>query len=187
MTLSDSELTELYDRYAHVVFHRCLRILKNEEEAHDATHEVFSRVIRHGERFRGDASPMTFMYKIATNYCLNQLRNKHGRADKLHVHREDIVGDGFVAPHDKDRFDVELVRAMLDEVDEQTRQVVLYTFFDDCTRQQVSDLVGISVPTVRKRLNQFIERARRRLGVSLSAVAALLTAASAAWLLGGTA
>ncbi|MFT6230170.1 MAG: hypothetical protein ACJAZO_000666, partial [Myxococcota bacterium] len=36
MNLTDAELTDLYERTAHVVYHRCLRILKNEEQARDA-------------------------------------------------------------------------------------------------------------------------------------------------------
>jgi DNA-directed RNA polymerase specialized sigma24 family protein len=54
----------------------------------------------------------------------------------------------------------------------------MYTFFDDCTRQEVADLVGISVPTVRKRIRQFLERARRQLGVTLAMVVALITTLS---------
>ncbi|MBW2258741.1 MAG: sigma-70 family RNA polymerase sigma factor, partial [Deltaproteobacteria bacterium] len=48
MTLNEAELAELYDRYAHVVYRRCLSILGNEEDAHDATQETFAKVLRHG-------------------------------------------------------------------------------------------------------------------------------------------
>jgi RNA polymerase sigma-70 factor (ECF subfamily) len=174
MNLTDQELAELYDRYGHVVYHRCLRILKDEEEARDAVHEVFARVIRHGARFRGEASPLTFMYRVATNHCLNQLRNRHGRANKLTVHREELAGSGHSGPPGADRQDLELVRAILDEVDEETRRCVVYTWFDDCTRQEVAELVGISVPTVRKRIEGFLHRARRRMGLPVALTTALL-------------
>ncbi len=175
MNLTDAELTDLYERTAHVVYNRCLRILKNEEQARDAVHEVYARVLTKGNQFRGESKPMTWLYRIATNYCLNQLRNQQGRRKKLANNRQDIVGDGFSEPSEADRADLSLVTAMLNEVDPETRQCVMYTFFDDCTRQEVADLVGISVPTVRKRIRQFLERARRQLGVTLAMVVALIT------------
>jgi len=180
MPLSDQQLSQLYDRYAPAVYHRCLRILKDPEDARDATQEVFARILRHGERFRGEASPMTFMYKIATNHCLNQLRNRSGRADKRDARRAELQAANLAGP--ADHLDHQMVRAILDEVDDQTRRCVLYTYFDECTRQEVADLVGLSVPTVRKRLQQFLQRARRRFGVPDGTVA--LINASAVLLVG---
>jgi len=175
MTLTDTELAELYDRYAHVVYRRCLSILGNEEDAHDATQETFAKVLQHGERFREESSPLTWMYRISTNHCLNTIRNRKGRRNKLQVHRQDIAGDGIERPATAG-LDDDLVRRLLTETDEQTRQCVVYTYFDDCTRQEVAELVGISVPTVRKRIRTFIERARRVLGVAGAVAGVLLLA-----------
>lgn len=174
MHLTDQELAALYDRYAHVVYRRCLSILGNEEDAHDAVQETFARVLRHADEFRGQASPLTWMYRISTNYCLNQLRNRKGRRDKLEHFGEEIVGDGLTPPRDAAGPDHERLRRMLEDADDETRQCVIYTFFDDCTRQEVADLVGLSVPTVRKRVNEFLERARGALGVDVAAIVTAL-------------
>ena len=89
------------------------------------------------------------------------------------------------------------------DTDPQTRQIVLHTYFDEMTRQQVAERVGLSVPTVRKRLNTFYDRARHlletpgalpkalatvapELGVGVEgAAAALLGAPSLVWELVG--
>jgi len=174
MSFSDEELHELYDRYAHVVYHRCLNILKNEEDAHDAVQETFAKVLRNAESFRNQSSPLTWMYRISTNHCFNLLRNRKGRRDKLHVHREEVVGDGTTRPPDDSLKDHELIHRLLEEADEQTRQVVIHTYFDDCTRKETAELVGISVPTVRKRLTTFLERARRTVGAATTTALLLL-------------
>ncbi len=54
---------------------------------------------------------------------------------------------------------------------------MVHIFFDDMTREQTAELVGLSVPTVRKRLRQFISRSRRTLGVPVAALALLLATA----------
>ena len=163
MSLTDQELAALYERYAHVVFRRCRGLLGNDEDAHDAVHETFARVLRHSDEFRGQASPLTWMYRISTNYCFNQIRNRTGRGKKLVDHREEIGGDGLATGAPK--LDHELVWRLLEGCDEETKQCVIHTFFDDCTRQEVADLVGLSVPTVRKRVNEFLDKARAELGV----------------------
>lgn len=170
MDLTDAELAALYDRYAHVLFHRCRRILRNDEDAHDAVQETFARVMRNADAFRQQSSPLTWMYAIATNYSLNQVRNRTGRRQKLEHRHDDLAPQ--VAP-DEATEDHQRVLALLGEADDETRAVVVHTYFDECTRQETADLVGLSVPTVRKRLNAFLDRARRQLGAALLLLAAL--------------
>jgi RNA polymerase sigma-70 factor (ECF subfamily) len=174
MELSDRELADLYDRYAPVLFVRCRTLLRNDEDAQDAVHETFARVIRNARGFREQSSPLTWMYKISTNYCLNQLRNGKGRREKLHHHKTEITG--MDAPPAESFEDHDRVLNLLDTFDEQTRQCVIYTYFDDCTRQETADLVGISVPTVRKRIQTFLTRARRTLVAAVAALFVLSTA-----------
>lgn len=158
MQPTDSELTALYERYAAVLHQRARGILGSDEAAWDAVQETFARVIRNWDRFRGESSPLTWMYRITTNWCLNQLRNHRSRENKHAAHRSDIVGSEHTWL--KTDQDAELVRRVLLGCDPETCRIVLHTFFDDMTRQQVAEHVGLSVPTVRKRLNTFYLRAR---------------------------
>lgn len=177
MELTDAEVAQLYDRYGHVLFHRCRSILRNDEDAMDAVQETFARVIRNADTFRAQASPLTWMYRISTNYSLNQLRNRKGRDRKHEDHREEIGGPSIVddAAGDEDHA---RIMGLLEGADDQTRACVVHTFFDDCTREEVAALVGLSVPTVRKRVNTFLESARRQLGLVAPAVSLLLSALS---------
>lgn len=173
MTLTDDELADLYARYAHVLFHRAMGILKNEELAHDAVQETFARVLQKSDEFRGQASPLTWMYRISTNYCLNQIRNRDNRARKREVHRSDFVSEESTSSHESQPDHTRLLD-LLATVDDETRACVLHTFFDDCTRQETADLVGISVPTVRKRVRAFVELARDHFGTGLLLTAIVL-------------
>ena len=160
MPPTDAELQVLYSQYAPVIHRRCRSILGNEEDAHDAVQETFSRVIVHWESFRGEASPLMWMYRISTNYCLNRIRNRRSRADKRHVNRDDIVSTNFERGGQLWE-DEDTVRRLLELADDQERAIVIHLFFDDMTREQAAQLVGISVPTLRKRLNVFLKRARK--------------------------
>ena len=123
MELTDEEVSRLYDRYAHVLFHRCRSILRNDEEARDAVQETFARGIRNADTFRAQASPLTWMYRIATNYCLNQGRNRRGREKKHADHREEIGGPSIVRPGEDGAEDHQRILSLLADADDETRRV----------------------------------------------------------------
>ena len=165
MSFTDDEIRDLYLRYAPVLLRRSRSILRDEEEAHDVVQETFVRVLRHSAAFRQQASPLTWMYRISTNLCLNTLRDGSSRREKLTLHTDALAPPAIET---RSTLDQEHIRSLLSEVDEQTRQVVVHLYFDECTRRETADLVGISTPTVRKRLGTFLDLARSRLGVVAS-------------------
>src|SRR5438132_199056 len=65
-----AEIAELYTRYGATVLSRCRWILKDDEASKDAAQEVFVKVMRSIDGFRNDASPLTWILRIATNHCL---------------------------------------------------------------------------------------------------------------------
>ena len=65
---------ELFRKHGPMVFRRAYRILGRREDAEEAMHEVFIRVMRGADRFEGRSGMSTWLYQITTNYCLNLLR-----------------------------------------------------------------------------------------------------------------
>lgn len=172
MSISDAELGELYVRYAPVLHARARSILGNDADAGDAVQETFVRLVRGYADFRGEASPLTWLYQVNTNWCLNQLRNRKGHQKKHEDRRADVQPRESVEP-EVDRIDDDRIRALLADEDEQTQRIVVHLFFDEMTREETAVAVGISVPTLRKRLDAFLRRARRGLGVAGVAVVLL--------------
>jgi RNA polymerase sigma-70 factor, ECF subfamily len=71
------DLVRRYRRELHVY---CYRMLGSFDEAEDHVQEVFLRAWRSRERFRGESSPRTWLYRVATNACLDTLRRDARRA-----------------------------------------------------------------------------------------------------------
>ena len=71
------DLVRRYRRELHV---HCYRMLGSFDEAEDHVQEVFLRAWRSRERFQGGSSPRTWLYRIATNACLDTLRRDARRA-----------------------------------------------------------------------------------------------------------
>src|SRR3954451_21387214 len=77
--MADDDLTRLYRQYGPIIYARCRRLLGDEAEAEDATQETFVRVHKHLARVPPGREALTWIYRIATNHCLNMIRNRRHR------------------------------------------------------------------------------------------------------------
>lgn len=144
------DIEALYRRYGDMVLGRCRTLLGNDADAREAAQEVFLRVIRTQDQFRGDAAPSTWLYRVTTNHCLNQLRTRRRRP-------EDPVDDlNHVPDSVLDRVEIrELLDRLLAGQDERTTACVVYHYVDGMTHDEVGALLGLSGAAVRKRLGVF--------------------------------
>ncbi|MFZ5475625.1 MAG: RNA polymerase sigma factor [Myxococcota bacterium] len=173
MPATEADVRALYERYAPVLHLRARSILGTDEDAADAVQDTFARVIRSWDQFRQASSPLTWMWQINTNLCLNRLRDRKGHARKHEDRREDIVGSGMTE-RDPEELDAGVVRELLADADDETRRIVIALYFDEMTKEEAAVHVGISVPTLRKRLDAFLKRARRALGVAIPAAVVVI-------------
>lgn len=151
---------ELFERYGQLVYVRCRQIL-GEGEAADAVQEVFMKVVEQRGRFRGDAKPSTWLYGIATLHCLQRLRNRQRRQEKL-----EEVSELWPTDSGPGRAEERIsVRRVLAEQSEELRLMVYLRCVDELTVDEVAAVVGRSRKTVGKRVGAFLEGAR----VTLSA------------------
>ncbi len=124
--------------------------------------EVFVKAYRSLGRFRGEAAPSSWLYRISTNHCLNLLRSRKRRRRRL---ERQAAESALLERVDADKLEaVAAVRELLPRFDRRTQQMAIYYFVDGMSQQEVAAQVGASVPTVRKYLKKFIERANRRVG-----------------------
>jgi RNA polymerase sigma-70 factor (ECF subfamily) len=144
---------ELYGRYAHLVFRRCWLLLGNRADAEDALQEVFLRAMRAAAGFRGESAPMTWLYRISTNHCLNVRRRKDAPVARPEELPDDLLR---TLPRAED---LALVRELLPRFDDRTQRAAVAYFVDEMSLEETAACVGRSVPTVRKLLERFVASA----------------------------
>jgi RNA polymerase sigma factor (sigma-70 family) len=147
-------LQELYSKYGGSVYGRCQYLLKDRSQAEDAMQDVFAKAISSYSDFRAEASPLTWLMKIATHHCLNMLRGERSRRRTLEDAHQ-AKGEVQQGPH---ALEVrEAVRNLLSRFDLETQAAVIYYHVDEMTLEEVAGALKRSVPTVRKRLQRFAE------------------------------
>ena len=160
--MSAGLLAELYEKHAAAVYGRCRYLLRDEAEANDALQDVFVKVLQALPEFRAAASPSTWILRIATHHCLNLLRARKALwREQLRIAQADRMQD-TVAPDRR-----ELVRLLLAAAPEEAQEIAVLYFVDELTQAEIALETGRSLPTVRKRLREFLACAREALGIDL--------------------
>jgi RNA polymerase sigma-70 factor (ECF subfamily) len=160
-----NRVTRLYREFGPVAYRRCLRLLCDRSAAQDATQEVFVKLLESMAQLENRETVLPWIYRVATNHCLNLLR------DRRH-HREEAASEDQNALPARDGasrtdafVDWELARTVLARFDGTTQAVAVGIFVDGMNHDEVAGALGISRRTVTRKLERFVEGARRFLGV----------------------
>lgn len=159
---SNLDVKELYETYGAAIYRRCLYFLHSPSEAQDALHEVFVKIVEHADEFKGDSSPLTWVVRVTTNHCLNIIRAKkalwHKRYEAAtqvdHQQRLSTIGQW-----ERQKY----VQKILFHISTDAQEAAVYYFVDDMSQEDAARAAKCSVPTLRKRLREFIREARQHI------------------------
>ena len=135
----------LCQRYGPMVLRRCRRLLGSEDEALDATQDVFVQLLRHRDRL-AEQYPSSLLYRIATNLCLNRIR---GRKRGATLPGDEVL-DQIARRQDLDA--PVLLDRLFRRHPESTRVMAVMHYLDGLTLEEVARDCRMSVSGVRKRL-----------------------------------
>jgi RNA polymerase sigma-70 factor, ECF subfamily len=156
----------LFSTYGNTIYGFCLRMVRSPEDACDIRQEVFARAVGAIGKFRGDASIKTWLLQIARNLCLT-----HIAAAKKNV--ECASDDDWLAnvASDEPGGDCSMVNGQLREALELAigglepafREAILLREVDDLSYDQIAQITGVSVDTVKTRIHRARLKLRKRL------------------------
>ncbi len=155
----EEDLDTLFRRYGPLVYRRALQILGRPAAAEEAVQEVFIRAMKARDRFDPRAKPSTWLYRITTNYCLNQIRDA-GRRRELLDERKAEVTPASIA---RDPARLALMRQLLADADPRQAEAALAVFVDGMSHAEAAEVLGVSRRTVGNLCARFQSWARERL------------------------
>lgn len=152
------------------------------EEAEDITQETFIKAYRSLDSFRGQASFSTWLYKIATNLCIDRARTKKRRPQQAYSLDEPVDKDeekgGREIPDNRyepgkgvERDEMRaLVRETVAEMPEKMRQVLIMCDLQGMPYEDISRILDVPLGTVKSRLFHARADLARRLRPYMSGV-----------------
>ncbi|HEV7519027.1 MAG TPA: sigma-70 family RNA polymerase sigma factor [Thermoanaerobaculia bacterium] len=165
---------EIYHRFDQMVFNLALRLSGDGEQAADLTQEIFLRVFRYIGQFRGRSSLKTWIFRIAVNHCRSCLGRKHLPMQPLAEEADEERSGAVIA--DPGRGPEELavaadcgrrVTAGLARLPESFRVAVVLRDLEGLSYEEIAEVLGVRIGTVRSRIARGREQLRSFLEGSL--------------------
>jgi RNA polymerase sigma-70 factor (ECF subfamily) len=172
---------EIFQHYGSMVFNLTFRILGDREEALDVSQEVFFAIYRKLQRFRGESSLKTWIYRIAINRASNRCRwwNRLRRRGTVsldeHLSRDDsrTISEALASAGNTPE-EALLLQEKRNEIEHtlqclpvQQRVAVIMRDVQGLSYEEIADLLQVSLGTVKSRIARGREELKRRLNGTL--------------------
>ncbi len=145
-----------YRQYGEAVFRRALRYTREPARAKDIVQEVFMKVHRAKESWRGESSPLAWLFTITDRCFFDTLRK--ARLETADVEVLLSLEGGALEPRMVARD--ALVR-LLSRAEDDVRRILILRYCDELELGDIAKELGVNERTVRRKLERFVERARR--------------------------
>lgn len=157
---------ELVLQYQNKIYALSYRYMGNEEDAYDMTQEAFLKAYRSLRSFKGDSSFGTWMYRVATNVCLDELRRRKRRivAFSLDEPLATTDGDGVdkeikdtsLTPdliYEKQEFST-YIQNLIDQLKPEHKTVIVLRDIMELSYEEIAATLNCSIGTVKSRLSR---------------------------------
>jgi len=155
---------QLVEKYQSRVYTIAYRYMGNYADASDLAQESFIKIYRSLESFRGEAGFMSWMYRLVTNVCLDELRRR-GRSKTVSIEelmegkkglimRREISGSRLPEDAVIRRELQQEVQNVLNSLSEEHRIIVVMRDIQGYSYEEIAQLLQCSLGTVKSRLNR---------------------------------
>jgi RNA polymerase sigma-70 factor, ECF subfamily len=149
-------VVELYATYGAIVYARCRHMLHDDAAAEDAAQETFLRAHRHAGAIPDGRDALSWLYRVATNLCINAIRDARARPLLFDVPPEQPTGSF------EDRvMNRQLAQRVAVRVSPKLAEAAWFFHVDGMKQDEIAALLGITRRAVAKRLSQFARHASK--------------------------
>jgi len=147
------------------------RMVRDATLAQDLTQETFIRAQKGLKDFRGEANPLTWLFRIANNLCLDHLRQEKGRGRMVDFfeYLDDQSQEGMDSSKD-DKYNQmvsfereemsQCVQEFIERLPESYRAVMVLFYLEDFPIEEIAEILGVRSGSVRVRLHRAREELR---------------------------
>ncbi|MBZ5728935.1 MAG: sigma-70 family RNA polymerase sigma factor [Acidobacteriia bacterium] len=170
---ADSSLNELFQRYHGRVALWCLRLTGDRESAADLAQEVFIKVFRNLDSYRGDSKFSTWLYAITRNHCFNEVKSRAARPEQAGELLLEGLADHAANPYtqlERANLSATLRELMSGALTELESRVMTLHYSEELSLEAVAQLLGLQnasgakayIVSARRKLARAVERWKAR-------------------------
>lgn len=154
--------TELLERYREPVYYMLLKMVKNNDDADDLTMEAFGKAFNRIHQYSPDYSFSTWLFKIATNNCIDFIRKKRVYLTSLDHSYTNEDGVGVNIEVDSGELDpeevfmrqqkVKTMQNVVEKLKPHYRDLVVKRYFEELSYDEIATELNLPLGTVKAQL-----------------------------------
>jgi len=154
-------IEELYRRYSHKIYRKCLSFVKDSSLAEDLTHDIFIKTLLNLAKFKGKSKFSTWIYSITYNYCIDYIRKSRKMnyveisEEENRLEQDDYEDDGYLIEVETGRM-IELLEML--RADE--KMILLMKYQDGLSIKEIQKLLNVSESAIKMRIKRAKEKMR---------------------------
>ena len=145
----EAAFEELIRQYEKKVYTLCFRMCGNSEDAEEAAQDAFLALWRGIDRFRQESSLSTWIYRLATNACIDTLRRRKKQSGSVSLDDEELFVDAV-----EHREAQKLLQEGLSALPEEYRKVLILREIEGLSYTEIAESASIELGTVKSRISR---------------------------------
>lgn len=146
----------LVGKYKEKLYWHIRRMVNNHEDADDILQNTFVKVVRHIQNFQQQSALFTWLYRIATNECLNFINNKKN------MHHSALEESAVFYMQATEDIDADAVMVKLNEaihlLPDKQKLVFNMRYYDEMSYQEIADITDTSVGALKASYHHAIKK-----------------------------
>lgn len=157
---SQKAYEELFKRYKDAIFFMLLKMVNNKNDAEDLTFEAFGKAFRNIKQYSPKYAFSTWLFKIASNNCIDFLRKKKGNTisidgkDDSENERSITLESNTLNPEQKFIKDqkANIMRLEVSRLKERYRRLIELRYFEEFSYDEIAKELNLPIGTVKAQL-----------------------------------
>ena len=155
----EAAFEELIRQYEKKVYTLCFRMCGNSEDAEEAAQDAFLALWRGIDRFRQESSLSTWIYRLATNACIDTLRRRKKQSGSVSLDDEELFVDAVdTSPQPQETVEHRETQKLLQEglsaLPEEYRTVLILREIEGLSYTEIAESASIELGTVKSRISR---------------------------------
>ncbi len=163
-TGDEKAYAELMSRYKKPVYHMILKMIRNVDDAEDLTIEAFAKAFKNLHKFNPDYTFSTWLFRIATNNCIDFIRRKKLVTTSISSTYKDDNGDNTemdikdssLTPFEETikAQKIEIVQAVVSMLPPKYQTLVRLRYFEELSYEEIATAISAPLGTVKAQLHR---------------------------------
>ncbi len=162
-------ISELFERYTHLIFGVCMKYLKNEEESKDAVMQIFEQLLtklktQEIQYFK------SWIYTVSKNHCLMQIRHEHTALKYKHEYYENMqqeIMESTELFHHLNKEEINdripKLKKGIEQLKADQHRCIELLYLQEKSYKEVAEMTGFSL----KQVKSYIQNGKRNLRIFL--------------------